>query len=96
MTKSVDKTETRQLNDPILSEEATAFRVKLVADYDEEIKSDLKSVESDFVSIEKLKKLGMKKNLNSIKISLLLLVFSRHRHQQQTKNKVPVPSQARY
>ena len=28
-----------------------------------EIKSDLKSVESDFVSIEKLKKLGMKKKI---------------------------------
>ena len=61
MSKSVDKTETQQLNDPILSEEATASKVKLVADYDEEIKSDLKSVESDFVPIERLKQLGMKK-----------------------------------
>ena len=61
MTKSVDKTEAQKQNDPILSEEASASRVKLVADYDDEIKSDLKSVESDFVPIEKLKQLGMKK-----------------------------------
>jgi hypothetical protein len=61
VTKSVDKTEAQKPSDSILSEEATASKLKLVADYDDEIKPDLKSVESDFVPIEKLKQLGMKK-----------------------------------
>ena len=43
---------------PVKGEEMPASNIKLVADYDEDVKSDVKNVESDFVPIEKLKQLG--------------------------------------